>query len=178
MPELLKILAFLAVAITTTTTRAGELPAPIAQATSGQMQCYQPNPATKSCQSLASYRAGANGTIDNTAIVMIAPKPLITIETVTPVEIKNGQVCGKTQAKDIAAAKLTVDGKPVEGPQADAMRQRIGAAFMPMFDHEICTAYVADGSGFIAKATDNGALMSAAPRVIWVSTGDGYKVGP
>lgn len=178
MPKLMKILAFIAAAMTATSAQAGELPAPIAQAANGQMQCYQPNPATKSCQSLAGYRAGANGMIDNTAVVMIAPKPLITMETVMPVEIKNGQVCGKMQAKDIAAAKLTVDGKLVEGPQTDALRQRIGAAFTPMLDREICTAYVADGGGFVAKATDNGAPMSVAPRVIWVSPGDGYKVGP
>jgi len=175
----MKILAPLAVALSAAAAaQAGQLPPPIAQAANGKIQCYQPNITTKSCQSLAGYRAEANGTIDNTAVVMIAPKPLITMETVTPVEVKNGQVCGKTHAQDIAAAKLTVDGKPVEGPQADAMRQRIGAAFAPMFDHEICTAYVADGDGFIARATDNGAPMSESPKVIWVSPSDGYKVGP
>jgi len=175
----MKTFAFLAAALVTAmAAQAGELPAPIAQAAGGEMQCYQPNPATKSCQSLAGYRAGANGAIENTAVVMIAPKPLIIMETVTPVEIKNGQVCGKSQAQDITTAKLTMDGKPVEGPQADAMRQRIGAAFAPMLGHEICTAYVPDGDGFIGKATDNGAPMSVSLKVIWVSPGDGYKVGP
>jgi len=175
----MKILVSLAAALgVTAAAQAGQLPPPIAQAGNGKMQCYQPNTMTKSCQSLAGYRAEPNGTIDNTAVVMIAPKPLITMETVTPVEVKNGQVCGKTHAQDIAAAKLMMDGKLVEGPQADTMRQRIQAAFAPMFDHEICTAYVADGSGFIAKATDNGAPMSASPKVTWVSPDDGYKVGP
>ena len=178
-PEPMKSILLLACAVAlATTAHAGDLPSPIAQAAKGQLQCYEPNAANKSCRSLAAYRIGADGKIANTAWVLIAPKPaLIVMETVTPVEIKNDRVCGKMGPQDIAAAKFTAGGKPLEGAPADTLRQHMATALKPMFDHEICTAYIAEGDGFIAKATDNGAPISATQRVIWVSSGDGYEVG-
>jgi hypothetical protein len=160
-----------------TAAQAQELLPPIAQAASGQMQCYQPNKANKSCRSLAGYRVTVDG-ISNTAVVMLSAKPLITMETVTPVEIKNGQVCGKTRAHDIETAKLLMNGSPVSPEIAETIRKQLFAGLQSEFDHEICTAYIPDGDGFIAKATDNGVPIPAEPRVIWVSPGAGYKVAP
>ena len=95
-----------------TVAQAQELPLPIAQAASGQLQCYQPNTANKSCRSIAGYRMTVDG-IANTAVAMLSAKPLITMETITRVEIKDGQICGKTRAHDIETAKLLMNGSPV-----------------------------------------------------------------
>jgi translation initiation factor IF-1 len=157
--------------------QAQELAPPIAQATSGQLQCYQPNIANKSCRSLAGYRMTVDGIV-NTAVAMLSADPLITMETVTHVEIKNGQVCGKMRAHDIQTAKLLMNGSPVSAQIAETLQKQLFAGLKSEFDHEICTAYIPDGDGFIAKATDNGVPVPGKPRVIWVSPGDGYKVAP
>jgi hypothetical protein len=160
-----------------TIAQAQELQPPIAQAASGQLQCYQPNIASKTCRSIAGYRTTVDGIV-NTATVMLSAKPLITMETVTPVEIKNGQVCGKLRAHDFETAKLLMDGSPVNAEIDEALRKQLSAGLQSEFGHEICTAYIADGGGFIAKATDNGVPVPGKQRLIWVSPGDGYKVAP
>jgi hypothetical protein len=167
----------IASALATVAAQAQELLPPIAQAASGQLQCYQPNIANRTCRSLAGYRMTVDG-ITNTAVVMLSAEPLITMETVTPVEIKNGQVCGKTRAHDIAIAKFLMNGSPVNAQIAETLRKQVIAGLQSEFDHEICTAYIPDGDGFIAKATDNGVPIPAEPHLIWVSPGDGYKVAP
>jgi hypothetical protein len=160
-----------------TVAQAQDLPPPIAQAASGQMQCYQPNTANKSCRSLAGYRMTVDG-IANTAVAMLSAKPLITMETVTRVEIKDGRVCGKTHPHDIEVAKFLMNGSPVSAQIAETLQKQLMAGLQSEFDHEICTGYIPDGAGFIAKATDNGVPIPTEPRVIWVSPGDGYKVAP
>src|SRR3954462_1704587 len=87
---------------------AAELPDPIAPAASGQLQCYVPDTTRKICASLAGYRANPNGGIDNIATVLLSKMPVVTMETVSPVEIKMGQVCGKIRRQDLDVAKFTV----------------------------------------------------------------------
>ena len=48
------------------------LDSPIAPAAQGQLQCYTPDVARRTCRSLAAYKSKANGAIDNTAIVLIS----------------------------------------------------------------------------------------------------------
>src|SRR5260221_465758 len=82
---------------------AASLPDPIAPAASGQLQCYSPDITRKTCSSLASYKPGANGTIDNGAVVLIWNDPVITMEIVSPIEVKASRVCGKVRGQDIDA---------------------------------------------------------------------------
>src|SRR5437899_11866948 len=103
----MKALMFLAaIAVSNLPAQAASLPDPIAPAANGQLQCYSPDTARKTCNSLASYKPGANGTIDNIAVVLISKDPVITMEAVSPVEIKAGKVCGKIRKQDIDVAKF------------------------------------------------------------------------
>jgi len=70
------------------------LDSPIAPAAQGQLQCYTPDVARRTCRSLAAYKGGAKGAIDNTSIVLISQSPSISMTTVSPVVIKANQVCG------------------------------------------------------------------------------------
>ena len=155
------------------------LPSPIAPADQGRLQCYTPDVARKTCQSLAGYRSGADGAIENTAVVLVAPNPPILMETVTPVEIKAGQVCGAIRPKDIDDAKFTVSGQPADLTQATKLREAIRNAMKDMFDHQICTAYVPDGDALLAKAIIDGVPRPALDqKVVWVAPDEGYKVSP
>ena len=154
------------------------LPAPIAEANSGRMQCYSPNIARKTCQSMGGYKPGKSGVIDNTAVVLISPKPLVVMETVSPVKVKAGKVCGPLRAKDIDASKIMTNSKVVEGKQATAIRQQMKAALKNMLGHEVCTAYIPKDGMLLAKATLDGVEKPELDqKVIWVSRADGYKIG-
>src|SRR6266851_4935526 len=175
-----KALAFLATIVTAASpTQGAQLPAPIAPAAAGQLQCYSPDTTRKTCTSLASYKSRGNGRIDNTAVVLISRNPVLTMQTVSPVEIKTGKVCGKIRRQNIDAAKFAAVDHELDMKQAEPLRQQLKLAYKEIFDREICTAYVPDGGTLLAKATMDGAPMPAPDqRVMWVRPNEGYKVSP
>jgi hypothetical protein len=155
------------------------LDSPIAPAAQGQLQCYTPDVARRTCRSLAAYKGGAKGTIDNTAILLISQSPSISMTTVSPVVIKANQVCGLIRPRDIDAARFALDDRPADPAQTATLRQQMQSAMKSFFGHEICSTYVpADGS-LLAKVTVDGASQPTMDqKVIWVSPTDGYKVSP
>jgi hypothetical protein len=155
-----------------------ELPAPIAEAGAGRAQCYAPNTAGKTCNSLARYKLENDGTISKTSLTLLSKSLLITMETVSPVTIKNGQVCGAIRKQDIEKAKFMSDGKPLDPKAAATLRQQINVALKDTFNHDICTEFTVDGGALVAKGTIDGAALPGSLPVIWVSQEDGYKVGP
>jgi len=153
------------------------LDSPITPAAQGQLQCYTPDVARRTCRSLAAYKSKANGAIDNIAIVLISQSPSISMTTVSPVVIKANQVCGLIRYID--AARFSLDDRPADPAETATLRQQMQSAMKGFFGHEICTTYVpADGS-LLAKVTVDGASQPTMDqRVIWVSPTDGYKVSP
>lgn len=152
---------------------------PLLPAAQGQLQCYAPDVARKTCRSLAAYKDGANGTIDNIAIVLISQNPQIIMTTVSPVAIKANQVCGPVRPQDIDTASFQLDNRPADTAQTSTLRQQMQSAMKGLFGREICTAYGHDGGSLLAKVTVDGVPQpTMGQRVIWVSPSDGYKVSP
>jgi hypothetical protein len=175
----MKILLFLATGVTLAATPAATLPDPIAPAATGKLQCYLPELSHKTCNSLAGYKAGPDGVIQNTARVLISKNPVITMETVSPVAVKAGKVCGFVREQDVENAKFAAADHPLDAKEAGALREQMKMAFKAIFNREICTGYIADGDGFTAVATMDGqTLPGGEQRVIWVAPGDHYKVAP
>ena len=156
---------------------AAALPELIAPAGEGMLQCYSPDTSRKTCRSLAGYGAGPNGRIDNIAVVLISADSPVTMETVTPVEVKGRQVCGRISSQDIDAAKFQIGGAPADPTLAASLRESVKHALQGMFGKEICTTFVQDGEAVIARGTADGERLTDQ-RVIWVSPEDGYLVGP
>jgi hypothetical protein len=155
------------------------LPNPIAPAAEGQKQCYKPDTARKTCQSLAAYKNMPNGQIENTAIVLISSQPAIVMTTISPVSIKAGQVCGYIQSNDIATADFSVAGQPATTAQTKTLQQQLQIGMKSIFGHEICTTYTPEGGTFLAKATVDGVPQPTMQQeVIWVRPDEGYKASP
>lgn len=158
--------------------QAQALPAPISQASEGKVQCYEPNRAAKTCRSMARYERNAAGEILNPSVVLLTPKPAITMSATTKVTIKDGQVCGVVAVADIEAAGFTVDGAPATPDQIARLRAAVESAEQGVLGKLVCTAYAPDGDGFIGTATFDGVAQAQQLHVIWVSPADGYSVGP
>jgi hypothetical protein len=170
----MSVLALLALAATAAT-----LPDPIAPASEGQMQCYAPDLARKTCASLSSYALGADGGIINDALVLISKSPKITMETTAPVTIKDGRVCGALQPQDLEAAKFVYDDAPPDESRLADLKLAVKQAYGPIMGREICTAYVQDGGRLTARITQDGLPNPGLDeRVKWVSPADGYRVSP
>lgn len=177
--EPMKILLFLATGVTLAAPPPTTLPDPIAPAATGKLQCYMPDVSHKTCNSLAGYKTADDGAIQNTALVLISKNPVITMETVSPVAVKAGKVCGVVREQDVENAKFATADRPLDAKQVGPLREQMKMTFKAIFNHEMCTKYVADGDGFIATATMDGqALPGGQQRVIWVAPGDHYKVAP
>ena len=168
----------LVLAAATLPTQAVPTPDPLAPAASGMLQCYAPDTERHLCQSLAGYRKRADGSYDNAATVMLSPSPPVVMETVTPVTIDAGAVCGAIRTQDIDAAVISVNGQKLSDADATTARSRIATAMAALVGKRICTTYVPDGAQLVAKATIDGEAQPAMDqKVIWVAPTDGFHVG-
>ncbi len=153
-------------------------PDPIKPVAAGKVQCYAPTD-HKTCASLASYAAAPDGTYATSAIVMLSKDPVVIMQTTTEVRIKDGAVCGTILKSDITSGSLSVSGEAVPADKAAPFLEKVAEHLTPIIDHEICTVFVPDGDGFIAKASMDGQTQpDQDQKVIWVSPADGYAVAP
>jgi hypothetical protein len=169
------IIALLAAAATAAT----PLPDPIAQADSGQAQCYTPDVARKVCASMSAFRRRADGGIDNTSTVLLARSPLVLMTTVQDATANIGRLCESMTRANIVTAQFQVNGAALDDAKSAELRAQVTQAFAEILDHMVCTTFVADGSHFVAHLTFDGVPRPALDqRVMWVNPADGWKVAP
>lgn len=150
---------------------------PVARAESGELQCYRPDTAKKTCQSIASYEQTGPGTYDNKALVAVSNEA--TLETHTPVVIRGDAVCGYIRPQDMVAGTLRLRGSVVAPDAARPVLQRIAQSVAQFANKEICTRYEPSGGDFTAKVSIAGVYRPDQDvRVKWIHPSDGYSVTP
>ena len=154
--------------------------APLTPAGTGQIQCYVPDTAKKTCSSMAYYQARDDGGFDNRAVILLNKSPVVTLDMTTRVTIKDGAVCGALRAEDIAAARVTVGDHVMTADESGPVLNQITQGLSNVIGHEICTAYVPDASGKLtAQASMDGKRQAEQDQpVLWISPSDGYTVAP
>lgn len=149
---------------------------PIAPAWQGSVQCHNPDRDQKTCQSIGSYTRAADGTIQNTAVVLLNPQPAIVMTSMAPVEIKAGAVCGKISSPDAGA--FTVNGAPASADVTATLRAAVATTTSSIADREICTSYVPDADALMAQVRVDGVRRPDFDmRVLWVDPSEGFVVG-
>ena len=152
---------------------------PLAPARAGQLQCYSPDTARKTCNSLAGYGDNGDGTYTNTATVLLSSQPAITMSNATSVRLIDGAVCGTLSQADIAAGTVSVDGQVLPSGQAQFVLAAVSNALDKVIDHEICTTYEPAGEGLVAHGSLDGVARPDMDQpIIWVTPSDGYTVAP
>ena len=150
---------------------------PLARAEKGQLQCYRPDVAKKTCQSIAAYQRTGPGAYDNKAVIPVGNGA--SLETHTPVTLKDGAVCGEIRGDDIIAGTLRVRDKVVAAEEAKPLLERMAQGVAPFAGKEICTRYEPSGADFTAKVTIGGTdRPDQSVTVKWISASDGYTVSP
>ena len=145
---------------------------PLAKAEQGELQCYQPEVLKKTCQSIAAYRRTGPGAYENKAIIALGSGA--TLETHTPVILKDGAVCGSIRAEDVMAGILRVGNRALTPEQAKPILDRIVQGMATMAGKEICTRYEPSGTDFKAKATIGGVDQPEEITVKWIQPSAGY----
>jgi len=150
---------------------------PLARARQGEVQCFEPDAANKTCAAIASYAFAADGTINNTSDVLIFPEPAIVMHISSPVTVRDGAVCGPIRQQDIDGAQFSIDGQPASSENTQTIRGQMHDQLASIIGVEVCSRFVPDGDGFRAVATAGG-RPQPDQHVTWVSPGDGYHVAP
>ena len=158
--------------------RAAPLTGPLAPAGEGKLQCFVPDMARRTCQTVDAYARDASGRIQNTSTVVVSADPPITMTTRAPVILREGRVCSAVRDEDIAQASFTVAGKPADPRQTADLRTHMSQAIKPLVGHEVCTAYTQSGAAFVAHSYLDGAPQTDSEAFIWVSPSDAWKVAP
>lgn len=151
---------------------------PLGPAREGKAQCYTPDVARKTCQSIGGYRfEPAGGVIINTAEAMLAPSPLVVIRTEAPVTIRDGQICGHLTG--VEQADVFVAGAPASAAVGDQIRAGYLQALAPFLGKEVCSTPAPGGGNGPSTATLDGVAVPAMTQtVLWIDPADGWRVGP
>jgi len=157
---------------------AAVLNGPLAPAAHGQFQCYTPDNAKHTCQTLSSFAVNGEGRIENTSRVLISQKPPVVMTTVTPVIIRGPQVCGPVRPEDIDAATFTVDYKPATPQQGATFAAVIKASMATSFGQVVCTVYAPEGDVLTTHITINDQPQPGSQKLIWIPAIAGYTVSP
>jgi hypothetical protein len=161
--------------------QAGAPPAdPLAPARSGQLQCFGPDTAHRTCKSMGGYSFAPDGGITNQAQVLIAPQGPLVMLTASAVVVRDGAVCGPIRAQDIDQSQILMAGRPLGGVQAERLKTQLKGQLGQMIGSEVCTRLVPDANGFTTQVTVNGRVAppDASAAMIWVGPNDGWTVAP
>ena len=154
---------------------------PLLPARSGQLQCYTPDQARKTCHSLAAYEpdGDVNGQVVyiNRAEIPLTADGSVTMTTSAPVFIRSGAVCGLVQPPDVESAEVRASGALVPVDRAIPILRQVAQAMAPFSGQEICTRYRQHGDGLVAEASMGGTRRPDLDQaVIWVDPSAGYRV--
>ena len=150
---------------------------PLAPARIGDLQCYGADPVRRTCRALAGYTFGPGGQILNQAEVVIQASPVMTMKTVSPVEVRGGAVCGALSGVD--KAQISLRGRWMPEANAASVRAQLLESMAPTLGKEICTTYRRSGEWWIAAVTMDGvAQQEMNDTLLWVPPSAGYTVQP
>jgi hypothetical protein len=151
---------------------------PLAPARAGKIECIGPNTEKKTCIGTAVYRPHADGSFDATVTAVVAPAPLITMETRTSGKAENGALCGVIHKSDYEAATFRIGGEPAPDAMATAIRGQVVGAVASLDGKTGCSKTRPDGDMLAVDVTVDGvARPELGQKAIWVAPADGYKLG-
>lgn len=151
----------------------------LAPAREGRLQCFEPNAAQKTCQTLGSYAFSSGGVISNAADILISPSPAIVMRITSPVTVRENAICGPLTAADIERASFTIAGAPASHDEASEIRAAMTEQLAPMFNVESCLTITQDSAGLRTDTSMGGVPQPhLTQRMIWVGANEGYRVAP
>lgn len=151
---------------------------PIAPGLAGKLRCQGPNEASKTCQSIVSYKDAGGGNYLAHSSVMLRPEPLVVADSDTQALVRDGNVCATIRSSDIDAAKISVGGAPLDDAMATMVKGRIKEK-LPGLDKEVCATFAQQGGDWVSTPIIDGKPdATKMQKFIWVAPTDGYKVGP
>lgn len=156
-------------------------PDPLAPARTGQVQCYEPDMAQKTCESIGSYRFEPDGRILNKAEVVIDDGVRIVMTAESEVHVRHDAECASEPLAPGQIRSIEIDGEALSGEDLDALRQELVAALNEALgDGEFCSTYhpKPDGSMVILSTVAGQPRPDLTSTARWVRREDGWRLQP
>jgi hypothetical protein len=150
---------------------------PLAEARAGKIQCFTPDTVAKKCQAITRYAFRTDGGFDATVTVLIAPAPLIAMDTKVIGKVEGDAVCSVVRRSDYAASTFAVDGKPADAATANAILPQLLNQVAALDGKKACSRDRKDGEIWVEEVTLDGvARPDMTQKFLWVKPEDGYAV--
>lgn len=151
----------------------------LAQAKSGKMVCVNPDAATKTCSSISSYSVSADGSVIETTEVLLAPDQPLTLTMSIRTKVDGGLICGVMTLEDLKHGVVRMNDDAIPSDRNADFLQRLEASMGSLTGREVCDALRIEDNGLVKYGqVERIDLKLPGKPVIWVSSGDGFKVAP
>lgn len=144
----------------------------------GKLLCSTPDSVAKTCSNIDSYTLAADGTLTDTGETLLAPTPLVTLETSSVVHVEGATLCGMLELADLQKGKVRVNGELLPPDRNAFAIGKIVEKMGPLQGHKVCETLHLDGSTLTKSGVIEGMEIKIPDKpAAWVVLGDGYKVG-
>lgn len=151
----------------------------VAQVRAGKMLCSNPDTATKTCSTIASYTRREDGTFVEKGEVLISPDQPITLGMSMVVRVDGDAICGTMELTDLQKAAVRVDGMPLPPDRNEAALSKLIEKLKPMAGRKVCEGLqVEDGQLMKYGQVERVDLKLPGKPVSWISPAEGYRVAP
>lgn len=151
---------------------------PLAPAQSGQLECYFPDLAAKTCQGIATYRQTGPATYSSRSVVLIDAAGPATVEMGTTVRVRANAECSIVRGSEALAGKVMVDGRQLPAGEAKPILARIATNVASLNGREFCVRYepAEDGTLMGQVTIGGGRRPDLDQPILWVNPNDGYSI--
>lgn len=151
----------------------------LAQSKSGKVLCSNPDAATKTCSSIASYNASADGSVIETTEVLLTPDQPITLTMSIGTEVAGGSICGVMTLDDLRRGQVRANGEALQPDRNALVLERLETSMGSLAGKRVCDAIRIENQGLVKYGQVEGVDIKLPGKpVMWVSTKEGYKVAP
>ena len=144
---------------------------PLAPGRQGQVQCYDPVVAEKTCRAISTYRFGPGDEIWNESQSLLSPDPRIVIKSRTRIWVRGDAECARNENLKDEIMEVQVNGTALEGAQYESARTQIGALLdASMTGGELCSTYQPGADGALRATVSIGGVVrpDMESTLMWV----------
>ena len=150
----------------------------LAEIRAGRQLCVNPDLVNKICSTIDSFAGSADGTLTNMGETILAPEPLVTLETSSIAHIDGATNCGMLDLADLQKGRVRVNGQLLPPEQNAAVISQIIEKLGFLAGHKTCETLHVDGGNLTETASIEGIDIKIPNKLVaWITPGDGYKVG-
>ncbi|MBV2146841.1 hypothetical protein KRZ98_00860 [Sphingobium sp. AS12] len=150
-----------------------------AQSKAGMLLCSNPDVATKTCSTIATYSVVEGGASIETAEILLSADQPVTLEMSAPVKIEGGTICGQLTEAALVNAKVRLNGALLPADRNSAALNSLLPKLRPLVGRQTCDGLRIEGERLMKYGqVDRIDVNLPGKPVIWIAPSSGYKVAP